>query len=215
MVQIKRITVVGAPAVVVFGIILGGSLIGTAAAQSGDTSKGDQALENIVAPVVGQKACFSRTFDRAHLREHPKQKVTAMMFELRYVKFIAQDIQRYIFGMSVNMRGRFDTLYTSGYCNPDEDAAYTAGNFCAVDCDGGGVSIERVTNADALYVYVQTPSGGIAMETECGEERGGEIGAGGMRLEPGTDDKLFRLNKVSPAMCQPMEQKVHLGAGSR
>ena len=32
----------------------------------------------------GAQACYARTYDKAHLAEHPKQKVTEMIFSLRY-----------------------------------------------------------------------------------------------------------------------------------
>ena len=187
----------------------------TALAQTVDTSRGDQALRTILAPVAGQKACFSRTYDSTHLRRHPKQQVTAMAFELRYVQVPSAGIQQYVFAMSAKVRARSDTLYTSGVCETNVDATYPAGNLCAVDCDGGGVSIEKVPNADALYVHLQTPSGGIGMRPACAEEHGGKVGGGGIRLEPGADDKLFRLDSASPTVCQPLEQAVKLGGSSR
>jgi hypothetical protein len=168
-------------------------------------------LRGILASLVGQRACFSRTYDSGHLRQHPKQQVTAMTFELRYRHVPETDVRQYVFSISAKVRTRADTLYTSGVCETNVDPAYPGGNFCAVDCDGGGVSIEKVGNSDALYVYLKTPSGGVGMGPTCDVVHGGTIGGGGMRLEPGVDDKVFRLEAVPLAVCQPLEQKVKLG----
>src|SRR5688572_12239410 len=47
--------------------------------------EGDLAL--LVKPEHGAHACFSRTYDAAHLAEHPKQQVTEMHFRLAYHRF--------------------------------------------------------------------------------------------------------------------------------
>ena len=122
------------------GIVLGMNEASPTNAQTADITKGAQVLNGILAPTVGQKACFSRTYDGAHLRQHPRQQVMAMSFELRYVRTPSADIERYEFSMSVRTRARPNTLYTSGVCETNVDSTYPGGNLCTVDCDGGGVS---------------------------------------------------------------------------
>ena len=82
-----------------------------------------------------------------------------------------------------------------------------------VACDGGGVSVEKVPGADALYVHLQTPAEGIALNAVCEEEKGDENGA--FRLNPGVDDKLFRLQHVPVSQCDSTEHTTRSRAGSQ
>jgi hypothetical protein len=116
-------------AALALGIVLGMNEARPTNAQTADSTKGAQVLKAILAPIVGQKTCFSRTYDGAHLRQHPRQQVTAMIFELRYVHVTGADIERYEFGMSGRTRGRPNTLYTSGFCETNVDSTYPAGNL--------------------------------------------------------------------------------------
>jgi hypothetical protein len=66
---------------IVFGLAAAGRLaavLGTALAD--EYAK----LKVLLPPAPGVQACYARTYDKAHLAEHPKQKVTEMIFSLRY-----------------------------------------------------------------------------------------------------------------------------------
>jgi len=191
----------------IYGTLFFAWLSGAAFAQTVDGSPETRALVAIVAPVPGQKACFSRSYDAGHLRQNPKQQVTAMVFELLYVRIPSAEIQRYVFGMSAKLRARRDAVYASGQCETNVGAAYPAGNLCSVDCDGGGVSIEKIANSDAIYVHLDTPANGIIMGPPCGE--GPETRR--MRLYAGADDKLFRLDRAPAAACRSLEHAVKFG----
>ena len=85
-------------------------------------------LVDILAPEPGTKACYRRVYDEAHLAAHPRQKVTAMTFLLRVVRYDAQgeryhtpatkpdDWIGYQFAMAVQRRRESRTLRTSGDC---------------------------------------------------------------------------------------------------
>lgn len=180
----------------------------TASAEVVEKNKGDLALAAILPPRIGEKTCFTRTYDVTHLRQHPEQQITAMAFELRYVQVPSTTLKRYVFGMSAKLRSRADTLYTSGFCETNINGPFPGGNLCVVACDGGGVSIQKVPDAEALYVYLQTPALGIRMGSSC-DEQNGQVTAGVM-LEPGTDDKIFRLGSAQAAACRPLEEAVKL-----
>lgn len=193
------------------------SVIGIVAAfpcagQVVDTGKGDQVLRSILAPIVGQKVCFSRTYDRAHLLRHSKQQVTGMAFELRYAQVPGIETRRYEFGMSVRLRTKPHAFYTTGICETNVDPTYPGANLRVVDCDGGGASIEKVANADALYLHLDTPAAGIALGRVCDAELRGN--AAGVRVEPGADDKLFRLDRVAITACKDLE-RLRAGAAER
>jgi hypothetical protein len=197
-----------------FCLAIAGALLACGASQTAaqtiDTSRGLQALNAILPPVVGQRACFARTYDRQHLAEHPRQRVTAMMFRLQYAKIPDTDIQHYEFWISVKVRTRWEAFHESGVCDANVDATYPAGNLCWVACDAGGVSIEKVPQSDALHVHVETPSEGIVLNASCGERQ-----RKALRLQAGEDDKLFRLESVPLSQCEAAQRATRPRRGSR
>jgi hypothetical protein len=119
------------------------------------TARGDELyakLKALVPPSENSRLCLSRTYDAAHLKEHPKQQVTAMTLSIRYMPLaedeatlIAKDdggvekqYFRYDFLLAAKTRERKETLYASGDCSSAE------GIGCGVDCDGGGIDIEPI-----------------------------------------------------------------------
>ena len=78
-------------------------------------------LGKLLPPVHDRKICFARTYDAAHLKRHPQQKVTALLFQIRYHRHDPEkehpDGQRnYYFGMAAKVKGHKKTLYASGEC---------------------------------------------------------------------------------------------------
>jgi hypothetical protein len=59
-------------------------LFGPARAKPPSTPQqpGSAALTALLAPEAGNKACYSRRYDDAHLKAHPRQRITAMTFLL-------------------------------------------------------------------------------------------------------------------------------------
>jgi hypothetical protein len=154
----------------------------------------------ILPATVGAKACFTRTYDARHLAAHPRQRVTAVTFLVRVVGIDAggdwvldpkgkYDKVNYQFATRVTRRGERRALSASGYCPENSNV------LCIRECDGGGVTLEKVDGADALTVRLDD---GILMGA-CDERKG-------TWLRPGTDDKAFRLNKVAPAQCAALEK---------
>ena len=136
---------------------------GGASGQPRSPTAGERALAAIIPPVVGQRACFVRKYDREHLLRHGKQQVTEMGFSLRYERIPGAGIDKYVFAMSARLRTRTELLYASGKCETNVGPGFPAGNLCGVDCDGGGVSIEKADTGDSIYVHLETPASGIAM----------------------------------------------------
>lgn len=151
-------------------------------------------LARIVPPIHGRGACYARTYDTAHLKRHPQQKVTAFLLRIRYYfpetryKY-SQPFYRY--ELNARIRGRKETLSVSGDC-VHEDATIR----CGVECDGGGFRLELEPGTDAAALRMSIDQ--RLRVTGCGEEDDVE-------LTPGTDDKLFRLQKVSDAACRPLD----------
>jgi hypothetical protein len=158
-------------------------------------------LATVLPATVGAKACYTRSYDAKHLAAHPRQRVTAVTLLLRVVGIDAggdwvldpkgkYDKVNYQFAMSATRRGDRRALTANGYC-PDAKEL-----FCARECDGGGVTLEKVEGADTLTVRLDD---GILMGA-CDERKG-------TWLRPGADDKAFRLNRVAAAQCDALEKR--------
>jgi hypothetical protein len=156
------------------------------------------ALTALLAPRPGNQACYVRSYDAAHLRAHPHQRITTMTFLLAVKPYDPpvksgrpEDRVYYTFDMTVLRRGDKRRLYTAGDCMGGE------GIFCAVDCDGGGVALDKLPPAGALVVRLNKD--GIRMFHDCDEEEG-------VLVTGGQDDKVFRLSKAPDKDCPTMEQ---------
>jgi hypothetical protein len=160
-------------------------------------------LKALLPPGPDAQACYVRTYDPDHLKQHPKQKVTELILSLRYVTLsedeatlIAKDdggtekqYFRYDFTLAAKVKDRTGTLYASGDC------ASAEGIGCGVDCDGGGIAIEPMAGQDdAILVRLER----IRMTLGCGE--GEEV-----ELEGGADDKVFKLTKAPRPICDSMQ----------
>jgi hypothetical protein len=155
-------------------------------------------LAAIVRPVPGAKACFKHAYDAAHLRRHPDQKVTSMVFRLRYYKHPGdkQDPQGqrfYYFDLGARVKGRPRFLRAAGECNPDG-----TGIRCRVDCDGGGVNIRFDPSNDTLLVGFNKLIPRLRMTESCADDERAPL----YELEPGQDDRSFQLTRADSAMCR-------------
>jgi hypothetical protein len=160
------------------------ALCGPASAENGRIS----ALIPILAPQAGNKVCYSRAYDAAHMKAHPQQRVTAMKFLLSVAAYdpkpagatTPEDLYYYTFAMSVSRRGDKRLLRTSG------------------DCNGGSVTLDKMPPANSLIVRLNNVSG-IMMFHDCDEGKGAVV------VKAGADDKVFRLDKIAADACQSLE----------
>jgi hypothetical protein len=140
-----------------------------------------------------------RSYDAAHLRVHPHQRITAMKFLLGVQAYDPKpaaatrpdELVYYTFSMSVARRGDKRLLRTSGDCMTAE------GISCVVDCDGGGLALDKMPPAGSLIVRLSDD--GIRMFHDCDDEQG-------VLVKPGIDDKVFRLSKTSNEACKMLDQ---------
>lgn len=159
------------------------------------------AVARIIAPAPGAKLCYRRVYDKAHLREHPRQKVTELTFLLRVAGYDAQgnnvrDKPHHIafkFALSVRRRGDSKLMATAGDCSGAERA------MCAVDCDGGAAFIEKPASGDGLILKLEGE--GIAFGNDCDTTRG-------VFLPPGEDDRAFLLDKAPLETCDRLDKDV-------
>jgi hypothetical protein len=128
--------------------------------------------------------CFTRTYDRAHLAQHPDQLVSAV--KLRIYRPPPGNPDKYWFLAQFRLRGKDEILRTSGICNEK-----ASGLRCLVECDGGGVDV--VPRARDAMMHLDRISG-----PACGEDSAQE-------LTGGKDDRVFRLDRVNDAACAGMK----------
>jgi hypothetical protein len=160
-------------------------------------------LKALLPPAPDAALCFTRTYDAEHLQQHPNQKVTDLILFIKYTTLDEQDailIARddggtdkqyfeYDFTLAAAVKGQAHTLYASGDCSSAE------GIGCGVDCDGGGIEIEPLAE-DTTLVRLKR----IRMTLGCG-------GGSEVDLEAGEDNKVFKLTKAPPPLCESMQQE--------
>ena len=73
------------------------------------------------------------------------------------------------------------------------------GASCGVECDGGGVGLRREPRTGAILIDL-TRYGRIRMTRGCGDEENAA------EVEPGRDDKLFRLEIADAAVCRSLNK---------
>jgi hypothetical protein len=149
-------------------------------------------VASIVPAEDGAKACFSRNYDAAHLAQHKDQTVVEMGFRLAFVVERNDDGSTYEswrYALNARKRGGAEASLATGECG--EGAGKS---FCGVECDGGGVYV--VPQPDGSLLVEFGDSRGIRMTAGCGEDEDDFV-----MLEPGKDDKAFRLARVPDAQC--------------
>jgi hypothetical protein len=169
-------------------------LVGTASAA--DVARGK--IEALLPPTPGAKACYARVYDADHLKRHPKQRVTEMVFFLHYMTFeeaqgSEEAYYQYWFTLAAKLRDKPQRLYASGVCSAE-------GPGCGVDGDGGGFDLEPQSNG-ALLVRLEREGGGFIVLSRPG----GDGPEDDEVLEPGADDKVFKLLKAPQTTCATLE----------
>lgn len=152
-------------------------------------------LAELVPPIHGRKACFARTYDAAHLRAHPAQRVQAMALGVDYHrhqpdKTFPDGQRNYYFTLSATVKGERKQLVSSGECK-------TSGGriSCAMDCDGGGFGLEREP-AGSVKLDMTT-YGRLRMSRGCDDSETDTL-----ELRPGADDRTFRLQLAPLGACR-------------
>ena len=172
-----------------------------------------QAQEQRTSPLpshlpLGQEACFGRTYDAAHLKQHPKQRVTSFHlfrdFTPDPTKETPQDTREKMIeddgdGSSilvtayVRFRDRPGLFFHGLSCNPGA----AGGVRCGIDCDGGGFRLKPA--ADSLLLENE----GFVVIGGCGASE--DEAEQSDQVLPGADDKVFRLDRKPVAECRALE----------
>ncbi len=156
---------------------------------------------------LGQEACFGRTYDAAHLKQHPKQRVTSFHLFRDFTpdpmketpqetreKLIEDDGQGGIQVTAyVRFRDRPGLFFNGLSCSGNSKD----GVRCGIDCDGGGFHLKG--SGDSLLLENQ----GFVVIGGCGASEDEAEQAD--YVKPGADDKIFRLDRKPIAECRALE----------
>jgi hypothetical protein len=191
-----------AQAAIVLAVMLGASGGALAASE-------DNPLSRAVPHKEGASACYSRTYDAAHLKAHPRQMTQNVMLSLRYER--GQHIVR----IMLKQKNRAAPLYIVGGCGWSDKANLgvddkalvkefkaTSGLDCNAfsglnsDEEGGDYPIDFAADGKSLTLY-------LVDQTSAWSGPDQKKKTISMRL--GSEDLIFRLDRVDATMCRSME----------
>jgi hypothetical protein len=166
------------------------------------------AQDNKSSPLPGHlplraEACFGRVYDAAHLRAHPKQRVTSFHLLRDFTPGNNAESEPQSREELLDADGSDGTIGVTAYLRlRDRKGVYSnhfscrrndkGGVFCGIDCDGG--SFIARTSGNSLLIENQ----GFVVVGGCGASD--EDNENPVSIRPGADDKTFRLDK------QPLDQ---------
>jgi len=135
-------------------------------------------------------SCFSRHYDAAHLRSHPRQNVTNMSVFVESTYDAESDSKRddYL-KIGMNFRHLDKPFVVDGGCHMVDGKL-----SCGGDCGGG--STFEVTTKGKSSIYVSIPDGAPVYDPT------NEDADTPKAASFGSDDKLFRLDRVDVTQCQ-------------
>jgi hypothetical protein len=149
-------------------------------------SAGDATVFGKVAAGGKLYACYTRTYDKAHLASHPKQNTKDMAL---FVNSIDDESGQYLLTIGVHFRKSSKLFMVSGGCSQSDDGKGTLS--CGIECDGGQIDVS-VKNETSIHVSI--PYGARTWDPESDEEPPANA-------RFGTDDKLFRLDRAGLKDC--------------
>ena len=180
-------------------------------------------LDDLIQPVNGKSACFTRVYDAAHLKTHPKQKTAAMTVWMKYEP-IGNGVQDVALGVSLAIVQRGDpaALFSQGGCEWNEKAnrdtsnnrliktySKEAGAVCLQSArpdvfettsaeEGGSLILDRGKDRDSLMVYLDD-SLTMVKRANRGEQ---------LDIRFGADDRVFLLRRTDMKDCAVVEEAV-------
>lgn len=142
-------------------------------------------------------ACYSRHYDPAHLDSHPRQNVRDIaVFVDSSVDGETRE-RGYSLEMGVSFRKLATQFEVSGSCSTIDGKT---GLTCGVDCDGGHFDVTTAKGGQSLLVAVPD-SVSMWDPTASDDAEPHDLPKG---AEFGSDDKLFKLDRVDLAQCRPL-----------
>ena len=165
-------------------------------ARAEDSIQADQYAKRMFAKQFAAKgksyACFARRYDAAHLARHPQQKVEYMRL-LVSAKMVAEDpALNYAFSLGVKFRDQAENFSNGGDCGhprASQESPDALEIGCGIDCDGGGLTVAMTNGDKSVLVHTDRIS-------LWGTKDSADVG--------GSDDRVFRLDRVKLDECKPL-----------
>ena len=180
-------------------------------------------LDDLIEPVDGKSACFTRVYDTEHLRRHPKQKTASVTVWLSYEPMggNASGVVLHV-ALGLVQRGDPKTMYSEGGCDFSDSANRdTSGNrllktypkesghvctqsaepevFLAVSAQEGGFLImDRGKDRDTLMLYLDDS---LIMVKRANRAKQIDV-------KFGPDDRVFLLRRTDMKACEAIEEAV-------
>lgn len=173
------------------------------AAYAKDPGDSDAFAKRLLAVTsVEQKsfACFVRKYDAGHLKQHPKQTVTAMKLLIAVERLKDDPTLSYSYRLRVNFRSRKGEFASTGFCGHAEAADVRREGMrvaCAQDCGGGGMTIAPAASDKSVIVKVDDV--GIWLVDKPDDDAG-------LELKGGADDRVLRLDRTDIEQCRPLAE---------
>jgi hypothetical protein len=178
-------------------------------------------LDALIEPRLGASACFTRTYDDAHLRRHPRQKATFIAVWMKYEKMQGGNELALGLSFAIRRRGERDALFSQGVCSWEAQANRDTSNnrlikdfpkeegmlcmqsahpdvFEATTAEEGGyLIIDRGKDKSALAVYLHNS---LTMVKRANRSRH-------LHIVFDTDDRVFILRRANED-CAFLEEAV-------
>jgi hypothetical protein len=155
------------------------------------TAQADGLYDQYFAKAVGGEPCYARSYDAAHLKAHPRQKITSMEvdFDIKEGDTDRPNSAKYFeAGVGFTLKKSKDRYLDAAYCST------AAGHFdCYFDGDGG--TFHLTPQGAALKLDVTGGGGGTDEIQVEGMKDFGSFGA------PGSDDRSFILPPADRKIC--------------
>jgi hypothetical protein len=180
-------------------------------------------LDDLIDPVAGKSACFTRVYDAAHLKRNPRQKTATMTVWMKYESLgggtpgIALAVS-----LAIAQRGDSAALFSQGGCEWNEKANRNtsnnrliksflkeAGAVCLQSArpdvfeatsaeEGGSLILDRGRDRDTLMVYLDDS---LTMVKRANR---GKL----LDIKFGPDDRVFLLRRTGIKDCAMVEEAV-------
>lgn len=173
-------------------------------------------LVHLLPGRAGASACFQRVYDTNHLKQHPRQAIRSVLLSLRRE---AKRPDNVVFRMSFADKGRSDAALVGGWCSwrqADANRSKQIPRLVREFPNEPGVVCQwlpywEVSGEDASLFLIDLDPGGRALTLYLRPVV--TLWTGAYMPEPpvlrlGTDDRVFRLERVDAAACAALEDAI-------
>jgi hypothetical protein len=181
-------------------------------------------FDNVIEPVEGKEACFTRVYKPDHLKAHPKQQTQTITVWMKYEKAVPNEPALALHvSIGLTQRGDRAALFSQGGCDWVAKGANRdiqgkpviktfkkdAGAVCLMSArpdvfdslsaeEGGAVVLDAGKDRNTMMVYLDD---GLSMVKRANRAKQ-------LSIEFGAEDRVFMLQRVEPESCTDVEDAV-------